>query len=40
VVAGLDQATAEAVVNAAHAVCPYSNALRGNVDVKLSVSVS
>jgi lipoyl-dependent peroxiredoxin len=34
---GLDQAAAEALVAAAHKVCPYSNALKGNVDVALSV---
>ena len=34
---GLDQAAAEALVAAAHQVCPYSNAIRGNVDVALSV---
>jgi Ohr subfamily peroxiredoxin len=33
----LDQATAEALVQEAHGVCPYSNAIRGNVPVKLSV---
>jgi osmotically inducible protein OsmC len=33
----LDQAAAEALVAAAHQVCPYSNATRGNVDVKLEV---
>lgn len=33
---GLDQAAAEALVAAAHQVCPYSNATRGNVDVDLS----
>jgi Ohr subfamily peroxiredoxin len=27
-----------ALMNAAHQVCPYSNATRGNVDVKLSVA--
>ncbi len=35
---GMDQAAAEALVAAAHEVCPYSNATRGNVDVKLSVA--
>jgi Ohr subfamily peroxiredoxin len=35
--AGVDQITAEKIVTAAHEVCPYSNATRGNVDVKLSV---
>ena len=32
---GLDQATAEQLVEAAHQVCPYSNATRGNVPVTL-----
>ncbi|MGN6694447.1 MAG: organic hydroperoxide resistance protein [Aquihabitans sp.] len=31
----LDQATAERIVAAAPAVCPYSNATRGNIDVQL-----
>lgn len=34
---GVDQATAEAIVDEAHQVCPYSNATRDNVDVALSV---
>ncbi|ESY67029.1 organic hydroperoxide resistance protein [Mesorhizobium opportunistum] len=34
---GLDQAAAEALVSEAHNVCPYSNAIRGNIDVALSV---
>ena len=33
----LDHDTALALVEKAHQVCPYSNATRGNVDVKLSV---
>ena len=33
----LDRATAEALVEKAHQVCPYSNATRGNIEVKLSV---
>ncbi len=37
-IAGVDQATAESIVEQAHAVCPYSNAVRGNVDVALSVA--
>ncbi|TPL74668.1 organic hydroperoxide resistance protein [Mesorhizobium sp. B2-3-13] len=37
---GLDQAAAEALVSAAHQVCPYSNAIRGNVEVALSVKVA
>lgn len=36
---GLEQAQAQALVDAAHLVCPYSNATRGNVDVRLHVSV-
>jgi osmotically inducible protein OsmC len=31
----LDENTAETVVRAAHTVCPYSNATRGNIDVQL-----
>ena len=34
---GLARADAEALVNKAHQVCPYSNATRGNVDVRLTV---
>jgi osmotically inducible protein OsmC len=34
---GLETAAAEALVAAAHKVCPYSNAIAGNVDVALSV---
>ena len=37
-IAGLDQAKAEEIVRAAHAVCPYSNAIHGHVDVKINVS--
>ena len=33
----VDRATAEAVVAKAHEVCPYSNATRGNIDVKLTI---
>src|SRR6201998_4667748 len=39
IVAGIDQQAAERLVQAAHAICPYSNAIRGNVDVTISVSV-
>jgi osmotically inducible protein OsmC len=31
------RADAEALVAAAHGVCPYSNATRGNIEVRLSV---
>ena len=34
---GLPKAEAEALVAKAHQVCPYSNATRGNVDVRLTV---
>ena len=34
---GFSKADAEALVAAAHQVCPYSNATRGNIDVKLTV---
>jgi osmotically inducible protein OsmC len=37
-VPGLNRAELEALVAAAHEVCPYSNATRGNVDVTLSVA--
>ncbi|WP_339472463.1 Ohr family peroxiredoxin [Pseudomonas sp. EL_65y_Pfl1_R83] len=37
-ITGLDQASAEAIVAAAHAVCPYSNAVKGNIDVKITVA--
>jgi lipoyl-dependent peroxiredoxin len=36
-VPGMDLAAAQALVAAAHEVCPYSNATRGNLDVTLSV---
>jgi Ohr subfamily peroxiredoxin len=34
-VEGLSRGDAEALMRAAHEVCPYSNATRGNIDVKL-----
>ena len=34
----LDQEAAEKLVKTAHQVCPYSNAVRGNIDVKLTVN--
>ena len=36
-VPGMDKAAAQALVTAAHEVCPYSNATRGNIDVTLTV---
>jgi Ohr subfamily peroxiredoxin len=38
-IAGVDQKTAEVLVQGAHAICPYSNAIRGNVDVTIAVSI-
>ena len=35
---GLDRADAERLVEAAHQICPYSNATRNNVDVGLTVA--
>jgi Ohr subfamily peroxiredoxin len=37
-VPGMERAAVEALVKAAHEVCPYSNATRGNIDVALSVA--
>jgi Ohr subfamily peroxiredoxin len=34
---GVDHAAAEDLVAKAHEICPYSNATRNNIDVKLSV---
>lgn len=34
---GLDPADAQALVEKAHQTCPYSNATRGNIDVKLTI---
>ncbi|MFC0283340.1 organic hydroperoxide resistance protein [Camelimonas abortus] len=34
---GLDRAEAQRLVEAAHQICPYSNATRGNVDVQLTI---
>lgn len=37
-VPGVDKTAAEQLVEQAHLVCPYSNATRGNLDVRLSVA--
>jgi len=37
VLPALDRDTAQALVDRAHEVCPYSNATRGNIDVKLNL---
>ena len=34
---GLDKETAQKLVDAAHQVCPYSNATRGNIDVTITL---
>jgi lipoyl-dependent peroxiredoxin len=36
---GLDQTTADQLVQAAHAICPYSNATRGNIAVTVNATV-
>ena len=38
VLPGLETAAAQALADAAHQVCPYSNATRGNIEVIISVS--
>ena len=38
-VSGIDETKAQELVEAAHKVCPYSNATRGNVDARLHVTV-
>ena len=37
-ITGVDQKTAEELVESAHKICPYSNAIWGNVDVGITVS--
>ncbi|WP_129232662.1 organic hydroperoxide resistance protein [Cronobacter condimenti] len=34
---GMDESEAQKLVDAAHIVCPYSNATRGNIDVTLNI---
>ena len=34
---GMERAAAQALVDAAHQVCPYSNATRGNIDVTITL---
>jgi Ohr subfamily peroxiredoxin len=36
-VPGMDKAQAQAIVDKAHTVCPYSNATRGNIQLALNV---
>ena len=35
---GLDADTTQRLIEAAHQVCPYSNATRGNIEVKLTIA--
>jgi len=35
---GMDRAAAQSLIDAAHQVCPYSNATRGNIDVKINLA--
>ena len=35
---GMDRAVAQALVDTAHKVCPYSNATRGNIDMTLTLA--
>ncbi|WP_250003641.1 organic hydroperoxide resistance protein [Actinoplanes sp. M2I2] len=35
---GVDETTAQQLIEAAHQLCPYSQATRGNIEVKLSVA--
>ncbi|WP_290062122.1 organic hydroperoxide resistance protein [Amycolatopsis solani] len=37
---GVDQATADQLVEGAHAICPYSNATRGNIPVTVDATVA
>lgn len=37
-IAGVTQEVAQGLMNVTHQVCPYSNALKGNVDVKLTAT--
>ncbi|SFX80576.1 organic hydroperoxide resistance protein [Azotobacter vinelandii] len=39
-IAGLPQEEADALVGKAHGFCPYSNAVKGNIDVTLETTVS
>ena len=34
---GMDRAEAQTLIERAHIVCPYSNATRGNIDVRLNL---
>jgi osmotically inducible protein OsmC len=36
---GVDQSLADTLIKEAHAICPYSNATRGNMDVTLTAKI-
>jgi len=38
IIPGMEHEAAQELADAAHAVCPYSNATRGNIDVTVTVS--
>jgi osmotically inducible protein OsmC len=38
-ISGVDQQTADTLVEQAHQVCPYSNATRGNIDVTVDATI-
>ncbi|MEO6292524.1 MAG: organic hydroperoxide resistance protein, partial [Burkholderiaceae bacterium] len=35
---GMDRAVAQDLIDAAHQVCPYSNATRGNIEVSVTLA--
>lgn len=35
---GIDNSTAQELVNAAHEICPYSNATRGNIEIEITIT--
>ena len=39
ILSGVDQSTADLLVEGAHQICPYSNATRGNIEVNISARV-
>jgi organic hydroperoxide reductase OsmC/OhrA len=39
-VSGVDQQTATELGNAAHQICPYSKATRGNIEVTIDATVA
>ncbi|UNK48564.1 Ohr family peroxiredoxin [Lysobacter sp. S4-A87] len=39
IVPGMDRAVAEGLVHEAHEICPYSKAIKGNIDVGVNVTV-